>query len=117
MKIYKSVSYTYVTSICILTDLEFSKNVLFQLPSNELPNVEEWNEENANNDARKFADRKYSAESTLLAVNEFNNGNMELFLSHFILLFFNLLSLFPHKIKFFHYKNLNSFNPHLQLSP
>ncbi|VDP12012.1 unnamed protein product [Onchocerca flexuosa] len=46
-----------------------------QLPANELlPNVEEWNEENVNSDAINFADRRYSAESALLAVNEFNDA-------------------------------------------
>ncbi|VDK65890.1 unnamed protein product [Onchocerca ochengi] len=51
------------------------KGVQVNLPNNELlPNVEEWNEENVNNDVVNFADRRYSAESALLAVNEFNDA-------------------------------------------
>lgn len=49
------------------------KGVQVNLPASELPDVEEWNEENVSSDVANFADRRYSAESALLAVNEFSN--------------------------------------------
>ncbi|VDN43271.1 unnamed protein product [Gongylonema pulchrum] len=56
------------------------KGVQVNLPTCELPDVEEWSEDNTNGDGVNSTDRRHSAEAALLSVHENNAG----LFTHFI---------------------------------